>query len=135
MAELYPYILQGASKVSQALLNRGKPCMWLCTPVAGFGFRVLFVVTWPLFTQPGVVTQTAGTNTANAYANGLAGVLPCGLDVVMDNNVPTAVLPRRRLAAPRMLFSWCRRMSACFSRLRNREVFIRAEAPAASARQ
>ena len=132
VAELYPYILQCASKVSQALLNRGKPSHVIMHPRRWFWLQSLFGSTWPLFTQPGVVSQTAGTNTANAYSHGLAGRLPCGLDVVTDNNVPTACLTTAQTGGTQDVIFVVPENECILFEPPNREVSIRAEAPAAN---
>ena len=54
VAELYPYILQGASKFSQALLNRGKPSHVIVHPRRWYWLQSMFGSTWPMFSQPGV---------------------------------------------------------------------------------
>jgi hypothetical protein len=132
VAELYPYILQGASKVSQALLNRGAPTHVIMHPRRWFWLQSLFSSTWPMFSQPGVPAQMAGSNTANAYANGVAGVLPCGLQVVMDANVPTAALAGAQTGGTQDILFVVPQHECVLFEPTNREVFIRAEAPAAS---
>ena len=132
VAELYPYILQGASKLSQALLNRGRPSHVVCHPRRWYWLQSLFSSTWPMFSQPGVANQMAGSNTANAYANGPAGVLPCGLEVVTDANVPTAALAGAQTGGTQDIVFVVAQNECILLESPQREVFIRAEAPAAS---
>jgi hypothetical protein len=132
VTELYPFILQGASKISQALLNRGKPTHVLVHPRRWFWMQSLLSSQWPLFTQPGVPPQEFGTNTGNAYADGVAGRLPCGLDVVMDANVPTTALAGAQTGGTQDILFVVPQHECVLLEAPNREVFIRAEAPAAS---
>ena len=44
--------------------------------------------TWPMIAQQGIPTQ-AGVNYAQRYGSGFRGLLPNGLAVVVDNNLPT----------------------------------------------
>ena len=132
VAELYPYILQCASKVSQALLNRGRPSHVLCHPRRWYWLQSLFSSTWPMFSQPGVANQMAGSNTANAYGTGLAGVLPCGLGVVTDANVQTAALAGAQTGGTQDIVYVVSDSECVLLESPQREVFIRAEAPAAS---
>ena len=132
VAELYPFILQGASKVSQALLNRGRPSHVLMHPRRWFWLQSLFSATWPMFSQPGVPAGQAGTNTANSYGNGVSGRLPCGLDVVVDNSVQTAALAGAQTGGTQDIVYVVAQDECILMEAPNREVFIRAEAPAAN---
>ena len=132
VAELYPIVLQGASKVSQALLNRGKPTHVVMHPRRWYWLQSLMGSTWPMVTQPGVATQAFGTNYGNGYADGLAGRLPCGLDVVIDNNVQTAALAGAQTGGTQDVVYVVPQHECVLLESPNRETFIRAEAPAAS---
>ena len=85
-----------------------------------------------MFSQPGIPPQLAGTNTANAYADGVAGVLPCGLQVVMDANVPTAALAGAQTGGTQDIVFVVPQTECVLLEAPQREVFIRAEAPAAN---
>ena len=98
---MYPYILQGASKVSQSLLNRGKPTHCLMHPRRWFWMQSLVDSKWPVISAPGVATQAFGNATGAGYDQGVAGRLPCGLDVVLDANVQTAALAGGQQRDPR----------------------------------
>jgi hypothetical protein len=132
VTELYPLILAGASKVSQALLNRGKPTHVIMHPRRWYWLQSLFSSTWPLFSQPGIGNQMAGANTANAYGDGVAGYLPCGLAVVIDNNVPTTALTTAQTGGTQDILFVVPQNECVLLESPGREVFIRAEAPAAN---
>jgi len=132
VAELYPYILQGASKSAQTLLNRGRPSHVLVHPRRWYWLQSMFGSTWPMFSQPGVPFQAAGGNTANAYGDGVAGVLPCGLQVVLDANVQTAALAGAQTGGTQDIVYVVPQSECVLLESPQREVFIRAEAPAAN---
>lgn len=129
---LYPFILQGASKISQALLNRGKPTHVLMHPRRWYWMQSLLSSTWPLVTQPGIPAQNFATNTGNGYADGVAGVLPSGLEVILDSNVQTAALAGAQTGGSQDVIYVVPQNECVLLESPQREVFIRAEAPAAS---
>ena len=45
--------------------------------------------TWPLINSQGIPTQAGGVNANKNYGAGFRGVLPNGLNLVVDNNVTT----------------------------------------------
>jgi hypothetical protein len=92
----------------------------------------MFGSTWPMFSQPGVPFQAAGANTANAYADGPAGVLPCGLVVVQDANVQTAALAGAQTGGTQDVVYVVPQSECLLLESPSRETFIRAEAPAAN---
>jgi hypothetical protein len=130
-AELYPLILQGASKVSQTLLNRGQPTHVLMHPRRWYFLSSLVASTWPQVNQPGVPVQSMGVSTGNAYNDGVAGVLPCGLKVIMDANVQTAALAGAQTGGTQDVLYVVAQNECILLEAPNREVYIRAEAPAA----
>lgn len=92
VAELWPKLLDAASRVEAALLDQNGPAdlavmhsrrwYWLQSQVG---------TSWPFFSQPGIPTQAGGVNLAEAYGSGFRGVLPNGQNVVVDNNISTAL--------------------------------------------
>ena len=132
MAELYPYILQGASKVSQTLLNRGRATHVLMHPRRWYWLQSLVASTWPQITQPGMDPQALGVNTGAGYNEGIAGVLPCGLQVVMDNNIQTAALAGAQTGGTQDILFVVPQNECILLEAPQREVFIRAEAPSAN---
>jgi hypothetical protein len=131
VAEMYPYILQGASKITQSLLNRGKATHVLMHPRRWYWMQSLLSSTWPLVTQPGVPAQMFATNTGAGYDQGVAGVLPCGLQVVMDANVQTAALAGAQTGGTQDVIYVVPEHECVLLEAPTRDVFIRAEAPSA----
>jgi hypothetical protein len=89
--ELYPKILGSNAGVEAALLAMGYPTHvtmhsrrwnWLMSQMSS---------TWPLMAQPGIPVQAIGQNNGSAYGDGVRGVLPNGLQVIVDNNIGTTL--------------------------------------------
>ena len=89
-AELWPKLLNAQADAFAALadmstgnlvtLMHSRRWFWLQSQVG---------TSWPFIGQPGIATQNGGTNYAELYGRGFAGVLPNGSPVVLDNNVAT----------------------------------------------
>ena len=89
-AELYPKLLAGPAGVEAALLDsdpgdtiavmHSRRWYWLQSQLSS---------TWPLFGQPGVMSQHAGENYGERYGAGFRGILPSGTPVIVDNNIAT----------------------------------------------
>lgn len=92
ITEMYPYLLKGASAISQTLKNRGAPTHVVMHPRRWFWLQSQLTSTWPWMSQPGVPSGNFGVNDASEYARGRAGRLPSGLDVIVDANVQTTCL-------------------------------------------
>lgn len=88
-AEVYPKILQAASASETALLGQADPDLVLMHPRRWYWFQAALTSTWPLIGQPGIPAQLGGMNFAEIYGAGFRGVLPNGMPVVTDANVPT----------------------------------------------
>jgi hypothetical protein len=129
---MYPYILQGASKVSQALLNRGKPTHVVMHPRRWFWMQSLVDAKWPVISPPGIATQAMGAATDAGYNEGIAGILPCGLKVVIDANVQTAALAGAQTGGTQDIVYVVPQHEAILLEAPEREIFIRAEAPNAN---
>jgi hypothetical protein len=132
MAELYPYVLQGASKITQTLLNRGKATHVVMHPRRLYWLESLLASTWPMVTQPGLATQAMGAATGNGYDQGVSAVFPAGLKVVMDNNVQTAALAGAQTGGTQDIIYIVLQSECLLFEAPNRGVLIRAEAPAAN---
>lgn len=87
--EAYPKILGAAAGVEAALLGFASPDVAVMHSRRWYWLQSQLTTSWPMFGQPGVSPQTAGTNFAERYGRGFRGVLPNGLAVVVDNNVAT----------------------------------------------
>lgn len=88
-AELYPKILGATSNVEAALLSYGQATHAVMHSRRWHWLSSQLTTQWPFINQPNIPTQAAGTNTGAGYDKGVRGVLPNGLQVVVDNNIAT----------------------------------------------
>jgi hypothetical protein len=89
-AELYPKILGGAAGVEAALLAMGRPTHAVMHSRRWYWLSSQMSSTWPLINWAGLPVQASGTaNSSSMYGSGPRGVLPCGLEVIVDNNIAT----------------------------------------------
>jgi HK97 family phage major capsid protein len=88
-AEMYPKILQAASASEAALLGQADPDIVVMHSRRWYWLSAQMTSTWPLIGQPGIGAQQAGINYAEKYGSGYRGLLPNGMVVVVDNNMPT----------------------------------------------
>lgn len=89
-AELYPKILGAAAGVEAALLAMGRPSHAVMHSRRWYWLSSQMSSTWPMINWSNVPVQAAGTaNSQSSYASGPRGVLPCGLEVIVDNNIVT----------------------------------------------
>jgi hypothetical protein len=87
-ALMHPYLLQAASKVSAALLNRGRPNSVLMAPRRWFWYQSVVDSKWPVVGQQGVDAQAIAMSTNAGYDKGNQGRLPSGLDIFLSAAVP-----------------------------------------------
>jgi hypothetical protein len=89
-AELYPKILGATAGVEAALLAMGRPTHAVMHSRRWYWLSSQMSSTWPMINWTGVPVQAAGTaDSSSMYGSGPRGVLPCGLEVVVDNNIAT----------------------------------------------
>jgi HK97 family phage major capsid protein len=91
-AELWPKLLGAASGVEQALLGMGNADVAVMHSRRWYWFQSQLTTAWPLISQGGFGQGPGGAlGTANQeqYGRGARGVLPTGMVVVTDNNIPT----------------------------------------------
>lgn len=92
-AELWPKLLGAASGVEQALIGMGSADIAVMHSRRWFWLQSQLTTAWPLVSQPGLggTGNDAALATANnnGYGRGARGVLPSGMLVITDNNVPT----------------------------------------------
>ncbi|MGQ4358870.1 phage major capsid family protein [Streptomyces sp. SAS_272] len=89
-AELYPKVLGAAAGVEAALLAMGRPSHAVMHSRRWYWLSSQMSSTWPLINWSGIPVQAGGVaNPNSSYASGPRGVLPCGLEVVVDNNIAT----------------------------------------------
>lgn len=87
-AEIWPYLMQGSSKVEQALMGVAPPTHvimhtrrfnWLASQVSN---------SWPFIGNAPVPPQMGGMQLTTEYGPAVRAVLSNGTKVVVDNNVP-----------------------------------------------
>lgn len=89
-AELYPKVLQGQSQLEAVMLDQGVGDLYAVMHSRRWAWMQSQVGTsWPFIGQPGYPVQAGGANFATGYAQGVRGVLPNGIKVVVDNNIAT----------------------------------------------
>jgi HK97 family phage major capsid protein len=89
-AELYPKILGAAAGVEAAMLAMGAPTHAVMHSRRWYWLSSQMTSTWPMVNFTNIPVQASGTADANSsYASGPRGVLPCGLQVIVDNNIAT----------------------------------------------
>ncbi|MGC9538508.1 hypothetical protein [Streptomyces sp. UG1] len=89
-AELYPKILGAAAGVEANLLAMGRPTHAVMHSRRWYWLSSQMSSTWPMINWTGQPVQAAGTaDSSSMYASGPRGVLPCGLEVIVDNNIAT----------------------------------------------
>ena len=89
-AEMYPKIMGAAAGVEANMLARGYPTHAVMHSRRWYWLASQMTSTWPFINQVGFQAQSAGqAEPGSAYNRGVRGRLPIGLDVVVDNNIPT----------------------------------------------
>lgn len=89
--EAWPKILAGAANSEAALLGFARPDVVLMHSRRWYWLQSQLSNQWPLFGQPQIIDNHAGTNYANKYGSGARGMLPNGMVAIVDNNVPTGL--------------------------------------------
>ena len=84
---LYGKVLSAASGVEAALLAYGAPTHAIMHSRRWYWMQSQASTLWPGITQPSIPTQAGGTATDGSYNSGARGVLPSGLQVIVDNNI------------------------------------------------
>lgn len=87
--ELYPKILAGASASEAALLGQANPDVVVMHSRRWYWLSAQMTTQWPMIGQPGIPDRLGGVNYAERYGSGFRGLLPNGMVVVTDNNMPT----------------------------------------------
>lgn len=89
-AELWPKLHGAAAGVEAALLGFAVPSHVLMHSRRWYWLQSQVGTSWPFMSQPGIPTQAGGTNEAVPYGQGTRGILPNGMNAVVDNNISTA---------------------------------------------
>jgi len=88
--ELYPKILGAAAGVEAALLAMGRPDYAVMHSRRWYWLSSQMSSTWPMMNWTNLPSQNSGLADPNSsYNSGPRGVLPSGLQVVVDNNIAT----------------------------------------------
>jgi hypothetical protein len=87
-AELYPKLLAAASGSEAALLGQANPDVVVMHSRRWYWLSSQMTSTWPLIANQGIPTQAGGVNLAERYGSGFRGILPNGMAVITDNNMP-----------------------------------------------
>ena len=88
--ELYPKILGAAAGVEQNMLAMGAPTHAVMHSRRWYWLSSQMTNTWPMVNMTNLPVQAAAQADPNSsYASGPRGVLPCGLVVIVDNNIAT----------------------------------------------
>jgi hypothetical protein len=89
-AELYPKILNAQANLEAVMLDRGVGDVYAVMHSRRWAWLQSQVGTsWPFISQPGIPTQAGGVATSTGYGAGVRGVLPNGVQVIVDNNIAT----------------------------------------------
>ena len=88
-AELWPKILNANANVEAALLAQAIPSHVIMHSRRWNWIQSNVGTSWPFLAQPGIPTQAGGVNYGVGYNAGVRGVLPNGLQVIVDNNIAT----------------------------------------------
>jgi hypothetical protein len=89
-ALLYPKILGAAGDVEAALLAQATPTHAVMHSRRWYWLSSQLGSTWPLINSAGIPMYSGGVmNPDSSYSQGIRGVLPSGLKVVVDNNLAT----------------------------------------------
>jgi len=89
-AELYPKVLNAQSNLEAVMLDQGVGDVYAVMHSRRWAWLQSQVGTsWPFIGQPGIPTQTGGVATSAGYGDGVRGILPNGVKVIVDNNIAT----------------------------------------------
>lgn len=88
-AELYPKVLQATAASEAALLGQAAPDLAVMHSRRWYWQQSQVGTSWPFLSQAGIPPQSGGlVDPKSAYGSGFRGVLPSGLNVIVDNNTP-----------------------------------------------
>lgn len=91
-AELYPKVLQAQAALEAVMLDQGVGDLYAVMHSRRWAWMQSQVgASWPFLGQPGYAAQNGGANYATGYGQGVRGILPNGIKVIVDNNVGTAL--------------------------------------------
>lgn len=89
-AELYPKVLNAQANLEAVMLDQGTGDLYAVMHSRRWAWMQSQVGTsWPFIGQPGYAAQSGGQNLATGYGQGVRGILPNGIKVIVDNNIAT----------------------------------------------
>lgn len=89
-AELYPKVLNAQANLEAVMLDQGVGDLYAVMHSRRWAWLQSQVGTsWPFVAQPGIPTQAGAVNTGAGYGDGVRGILPNGIKVIVDNNIAT----------------------------------------------
>lgn len=88
-AELYPKFAAAASGVEAALLGFAVPSHAIMHSRRWYWLQSQVGPNWPFMSQPGLDPKVGASNNASAYGSGSRGILPNGMQAIVDNNITT----------------------------------------------
>jgi HK97 family phage major capsid protein len=89
-AELYPKVLNAQANLEAVMLDQGVGNLYAVMHSRRWAWMQSQVGTsWPFIGQPGYPAQSGGMNMATGYGQGVRGILPNGIQVIVDNNIAT----------------------------------------------
>jgi hypothetical protein len=86
-AELYPKFAAAAAGVEAALLGFAVPTHAIMHSRRWYWLQSQVGPNWPFMSQPGLDPKVGASNNASAYGSGSRGVLPNGMQAIVDNNI------------------------------------------------
>jgi hypothetical protein len=87
--ELWPKLLGASAAVETALLGLGSAKVAVMHSRRWYWMQAQLTTSFPFVSQPGISGNASAANLGAEYGRGARGVLPSGLVVITDNNVPT----------------------------------------------
>jgi HK97 family phage major capsid protein len=88
-AELYPKFAAAASGIETTLLGQAVPSHAIMHSRRWYWLQSQVGPNWPFMSQPGLDPRVGASNFGTAYGSGTRGLLPNGLQAVVDNNLST----------------------------------------------
>lgn len=87
--ELFPKLHEANANLEANLLGQAVPSHAIMHSRRWYWLQSKLSANHPLFGQPGLNALNVGSNNGSAYNSGVRGVLPNGIQVVVDNNIAT----------------------------------------------
>ena len=87
VAAFWPKLHGATAGLEAALLGFAQPSHVIMHSRRWYWLQSAVGTSWPFLGQPGIPAQLGGVNDGKGYNSGRRGVLPNGLDAIVDNNV------------------------------------------------